>query len=177
MTNAPVPVPRTFNVAEFETAAYLNSVRDALNFLLNVPICNATQSTTQTLSTGVWTALSLDSTVVDSYGGHSNTTNNSRYTAQVAGWHLVSGAACIASNATSWRGIRSEKNAATVTGAATEVAAASGSPTTIATPSSIIFLNVGDYVESYGLQNSGGNLSTNVNSDADCALTVVWLHS
>jgi len=177
MANLPVPSPRTATVGETETGGYENSFRDALNFLLNPPICNATQNTLQTLTTAVWTALTLDATVVDSYGGHSNSTNNSRYTAQVAGWYMAFAAACFASNATGWRGVRLAKNGTAFAGAATEVGTNPTGVCTIASPSAIVFLNAGDYLEAYGFQNSGGNLATSVNSDADCSLTVAWIHT
>lgn len=181
MSNLTVPVMRTFNVGEYETGAFFNSnIRDATSFLLNPPICNAVQATAQTVSNILWTPLTLDSTIVDSYGGHSNSTNNSRYTAQAPGWYMVMGAVCWAANATGWRGVRTLKNGATASvGGATEVLAntVAAALTTIATPAVIVFLNSGDYVEVEGYQTSGGNLATAVNSDANCALTVVWLHA
>lgn len=174
-----VPSPRTWSVGEIETGSNFNaSVRDATTFLLNPPICNAIQATFQTVSTGLWTPLTLDSTVVDSYGMHSNSTNNSRATAQVAGWHLVSAASCWVSNATGWRGIRILKNGSTaIAGSGTEITANSSGVTAIATPSVFVYLNVGDYVEGEGYQTSGANLATSVNNDANCALTVIWLHT
>jgi hypothetical protein len=176
-----VPTPRTFTVGEIETAAFYNSsVRDAVGFLIGAPICNAVQATAQTVNSGIWTPLTLDSTVVDSYGGHSNSTNNSRYTAQVAGWYQVSGAVCWAANTTGWRGVRTLRNGVTATvGGATEVQAntVAAALTTLATPTVIVFLNVGDYVEVEGYQTTGAQLLTAVNSDANCAITVVWLHT
>lgn len=174
-----VPSPRTWSVGEIETGSNFNaSVRDATTFLLNPPICNAIQATAQTVSTGLWTQLTLDSTVVDSYGGHSNTTNNSRYTAQVAGWYLVTAASCWASNSTGWRGIRILKNGTTaVAGSGTEVAANSSGVTAIGTPSVILYLSVGDYVEGEGYQTTGSGLLTSVNNDANCGLTAIWLHA
>jgi hypothetical protein len=180
MANLAVPVMRTFTVGEYETAAYFNSnIRDAANFLLNVPACNAIQATLQSVPNTTWTSLSLDSTVFDPYGGHSVSTNNSRYTAQVAGWYLVFAAACYATNSTGWRGIRVAKNGTAVAGSATEIQAntVAAALTTIGTPSVIVFLNAGDYVEGQGYQTSGGALNTAVNADANCGLTTVWLHT
>jgi hypothetical protein len=177
VSNLPVPVMRNYVPGETEVGAFFNAQRDAMNFLLNVPACNAVQATPQTVGTAAWTSLALDSTVFDSYGGHSNSTNNSRYTAQVSGWYLVFAASCWPSNATGWRGIRVTKNGSQVAGGATEVGASAAGVTAIATPSVICFLNAGDYVEAQGWQNSGGNLNTSVNLDADCSLTAVWLHT
>lgn len=170
--------PRTFSVNETEVASYLNAVRDALTFLGNPPICNAVQATSQTVATGTnWVSLALDSTAADPYGMHSNTTNNSRATAQAAGYYMVFGAAAFASNGTGWRGARCTKNGAALAGGAAEIGANGAGVTAFSGPPVITYLNVGDYVESQGLQTSGGNLGTSVNSDADCSLTAVWIHA
>lgn len=181
MSNLAVPVQRTYSVGEYETGAFFNSnVRDATTFLLNIPICNAVQATTQSISNALWTPLTLDSTIVDSYGGHSNTTNNSYYTAQVSGWYLLSASVCFATNATGWRGVRVIANGATaIAGSATEVLAntVAAGLTTIASAASITYLTAGQYVQAEGYQTSGGALSTSVNNDAACAITAVWLHA
>lgn len=170
--------PRTFSVNETEVASYLNAVRDALTFLGNPPICNAVQATSQNVSTGTssWTSLALDSTAVDSYGMHSNTTNNSRATSQAAGYYMVFTAACYASNATGWRGTRSARNGAAIAGGAGEFGANGSGVTAIPSPPVITYLNIGDYVEAQGLQTSGATLGTSINSDADSSLTAVWVH-
>lgn len=177
MSNLPVPVPRTFAVAEVETGAYLNSLRDALNFLVNVPIAYVTQSATQTLTTSTWTAITYDQTVVDTYGGHSNSTNNSRYTAQVAGWYIVFGSACYAVNTTGQRGAAIAKNGTRVQGAAGFAQATSALSTATPSPPTIVYLAAGDYVEIQAYQSSGGNLATVSGSDLDSSMTVAWLHS
>ncbi|HZP55027.1 hypothetical protein [Actinocrinis sp.] len=175
MTNLPVPVPRTFTVGEVETGAYLNSLRDALNFLINVPIVTAGQASVQSIPNTTWTSLTLDTTVVDSYGGHSNTTNNSRYTAQVAGWYLCCGTCGFAANATGFRQIRLAKNGAQVTfSVATLPVVAATVATVIVTPTLQVFLAVGDYLEVQGFQSSGGALNT---TGADPSLTATWVHA
>jgi hypothetical protein len=172
-------VPRTFTVGETETAAFFNTnIRDTSNFLLNIPVCNAIQATAQTVSNSLWTPLTLDSTVVDSYGGHSNSVSNSRYTAQISGWYLVTASSCWISNATGWRGIRILKNGSTaIAGSGTEVAANGSGVTAIGTPSVIVYLNAGDYVEGEGYQTTGSTLNTSVNNDANCGLAIIWLHA
>lgn len=177
MANVPPPQPRTFSVDEVEVAAYMNAVRDALIFLANPPVCNAVQATPQNLTTGAWTSLSLDSTAVDTYGGHSNATNNSRYVSQAAGYYSLTNAVSVGSNGTGWRGVRTEKNGSQITGGASEIPSNGGGPTAIGSPEIITYLNVGDYAEAYGIQTSGGTLSTSVNTDANCAITVKWVHS
>lgn len=177
MTNLPVPSPRTFTVGETETASYLNSLRDALNFLVNVPAAYVTQSATQSLTSSAWTALSFDVTVFDSYGGHSNSTNNTRYTAQVAGWYMVFGCASTVANSTGQRGAAVAKNGTRVQGAAGFMQTTSALPPTVPSPPTIVFLAVGDYVEINAYQNGANPLATNSSSDLDSSMTVVWLHS
>ena len=177
MSNLPVPSPRTFVVVETETASYLNSLRDALNFLLNVPACFVTQSATQSLTSSAWTALTYDQSVFDSYGGHSNSTNNSRYTAQVAGWYLVFGCACFAANATNQRGAAVAKNGTRIQGAAGFTQTTSLLSPATPSPPTIAFLNAGDYVEVQAYQNSGGALATASGTDLDSSMTVVWIHA
>lgn len=178
MTNPAPPQPRTWGVNEVEVASYLNSVRDALLFLANPPVCNAVQASIQSIPTGTgWTSLALDSTAADPYGMHSNTTNNSRATSQAAGYYMVFGASAFASNATGWRGGRCAKNGSAIAGGAGEIGANGAGVTALSGPPVITYLNVGDYVESQGLQTSGGNLNTSVNNDADCSLTAVWVHA
>lgn len=177
MTNPPVPIPRTFSVSEVEVGAYLNSLRDALTFLVNVPACYVTQSATQSLTSSAWTALTFDQSVFDSYGGHSNVTNNSRYTAQVAGWYMVFGCASTVANTTGQRGAAVAKNGTRVQGAAGFMQTTSALPPTVPSPPTIVFLAVGDYVEINAYQNGANPLSTNSSSDLDSSMTVVWLHA
>jgi hypothetical protein len=170
----PVPSPRTFGVGEFEAGGYLNSVRDALLFLLNPPKAVLTQSTVQSLSSNVAAALTLDATTVDSYGGHSNTTNNSRYTAIVAGWYRVEPQGAWAASATGDRGIQVYKNGTAV---ATDWNVAPSSGATYAPGRKVgglVFLNAGDYVEGWAIQNSGGALNTFSNSSVMSDLEIKW---
>lgn len=177
MANLPVPSPRTFTVGETETASYLNSLRDALTFLVNVPAAYVTQSATQNLTSSTWTALSYDQSVFDSYGGHSNSVSNSRYTAQVAGWYMVFGCACFASNTTGQRGAAVAKNGTRIQGAAGFIQTTSALNPAPPSPPTIVFLNVGDYVEIQAYQNGANPLATASGSDLDSSMTVVWLHA
>lgn len=177
MSNLPVPSPRTFTVSEVETGSYLNSLRDALNFLVNVPAAFLTQSAVQSLTSSAWTALTFDQSVFDSYGGHSNVTNNSRYTAQVAGWYIVFGCACVSANATGQRGGAVAKNGTRVQGASALIQTTSALSPAPASPPCIVFLNAGDYVEIQGYQNSGGAINTNSSADLDSSMTAVWIHA
>jgi hypothetical protein len=177
MTNAPVPAPRTFGPGETETGGFLNSQRDGLNFLLNVPAAYLTQSTLQSVPNATWTAVNFDASTFDSYGGHSNSTNNTRYTAQVAGWYMVFGCGSIATNATGQRGTAAAKNGTRIQGAAGFYGAVAGNASVSPSPPTIVFLAAGDYIEIQVYQSSGGALNTAVGVDLDSSVTIVWLHA
>lgn len=171
-----MPSPRTFGVSEIETAGNLNSLRDAVTFALNPPLVRVSQTSVQTLTTNVWTAISMDTTVVDTYGMHSNVTNNTRATAIVTGWYWTSGAVAFAASATGTRGARLAVNGNVIAGSAQfGPPSASGSFATVTT-SLPLFLNAGDYVELQGVQNSGGNLNTLSATDLDSTLALLWAH-
>ncbi|EST24394.1 hypothetical protein [Streptomyces roseochromogenus] len=185
MSNLPVPslaAPVTgFPISQ----SYLTSqVYNPLTFAFNKPIFNAVQaSTTDTLTSGIsWTSLTFkDSAGIyqDTYGGHSLTTNPSRYVAQVAGWYTINGCATFSTTSTTGeRGVRIAKNGTQVQGMCTMLQA----PTTtsvspaIPTPTRDVFLNAGDYVEVQALQNSGVQLTTIAGTDLSSGLYVRFSH-
>jgi hypothetical protein len=177
MANLPVPSPRTFSVQETEVAAYMNAIRDALNFLLNKPIAQLVQNTIQSIANSTVTPVTFDGSVTDSYGGHSNVTNPDRYVAQVAGWYNISGPAAFATNGTGVRVARLRKSGTDVV----YFDAWAQAVTVAATPSAvcaegILFLNVGDYAQLGGYQTSGGALNTIV-AGPQSGMSVLWEHS
>lgn len=160
MANLPVPAPRTWTTGEVGTGAYENSLRDALNFLLAPPRARLTQASAATSVNGsAWTSIGLDSTGIDTYGGHSNSTNNSRYTAQAAGRYRVTVNNAWAANTTGIRLVRVAVNGNPVPGAAASMNATSALSAAHGV-SATVFLNVGDYVEMQGYQTTAGALST-----------------
>lgn len=178
MANAPVPSPRTFQVGEYENADYLDSVRDALNFLLSVPAATLVQiSATTSLTTGTWTAIGMDSSTFDNYGGHSNSTNNSRYTVQAAGKYLVGGAVAVANNSSGSRAAKVLKNGAVLQGPYSLVPPSSARPTSVTVAGFIVPCAVGDYLELAGFEDSGGTLATVITSDQSSFFTVLFVSS
>ncbi|MFE9844667.1 hypothetical protein [Streptomyces goshikiensis] len=171
-----VPAPATEVPGYYQTAALFNAqVRDLNNFALGPPVFRGYQATLQSLATGVWVSISLDTEAVDSDGGHSTVTNPSRYVCQVAGLYLVGGAVAFAANGTGYRGARMLLN-----GSSSITAAAAFLPATSAgsqgmTVLGTVQLAVGDYVEIQGSQNSGGSINTVVASDLACGMTVLWI--
>jgi hypothetical protein len=178
VTLAP-PVEATVAPGATITSALWNTgVRDGVNFLANKPILFVTQTTTQNLTSSTWTALNFDTTVVDTYGGHSNVTNNSRYVAQQPGYYLVGGAACTAANTTGQRGGCVAKNGTRVQGGGALIQATSALSATVPTGFVPVFLNgTGDYVEIHAYQNGANPLATAASSDLDSSMIVFWLHA
>lgn len=87
----PVPNPYSWNPGDKVTAPRLRDTATAVAFHTSRPAFYATQAAAQSIPNSTWTGITLDNAFVDNVGGHSNSTNNSRYTAQVAGWYLAIG--------------------------------------------------------------------------------------
>lgn len=180
MPNLPVPVLATEVPGNFLTAAlWLANVVNALTFALNPPDFMGHQTATQSIANTTWTALTVDAETVDTYGGHSTTTNTSRYVGQVAGYYQVSGVSAWAASSTGGRGAAIALNGTRMIGhAAFAMAAAAATPSAIATPTREVFLNgTTDYVEVQGYQASGGALATTAGVDVTSSLYVRWSHA
>ena len=177
-----VPAPITFIVGNDVTASQLNTnIRDAVDYLIGPPIATIYQTASQTLTNANTSyALTFDSTAVDSYNGHSNTVNPSRYVAQVPGWYLVTGAAVFSPTTSgNYRKAQVYKNGTAVPYATGQVPQVSSSSfaTAVAVAPTIVFLNgTGDYVELYATCDIA-NLTTTPNANNECFMTVFWLHS
>jgi hypothetical protein len=181
MANLPVPVPASATAgASIASSLWNSQVRDGLGYLLNDPVFVGTQTVSQNVLNNTWTAISLDTSQADSYSGHSNTTNNTRYTAQVAGYYSVCGVTCWTANATGVRASRIHVNGAVIQGTCQMFMTSSTNTTGVATPLRTIWLNVGDYVEIAGYNSSGlasPGLATGTASDLSSALYVIWSHA
>lgn len=131
-----------------------------LSFWDNKPTAILTVTTPQAaIANTTFTKIQFDTTVDDNWGGHSNTTNNSRYTCQVAGMYLVRGCAGWTANATGNRLVQIYVNGSAVSYAQTQHLAATASNNAMTEATSLVRLNVGDYVETWAFQGSGGSLS------------------
>lgn len=180
MTNLPVPSEGTAVVGVPLTAAFWNTnVRDAINFLLNPPMCEAYQtSATTTLPAGTWTPIGCDTNTVDSYGGHNTSTNNSRYVGPVPGWYQANGIVAFTTGASTYNQARIAKN-----GNPYQRSRATGTPSTgafnpIANPGPVqIFLNgTGDYIEIHGIMQAAGATAISLN-DVTSGMSIRWVHA
>lgn len=144
------------------------------NFLLYKPIAVLTQASVQSLPSGTLTAVTMDTSIVDSYSGHSGV-NPSRYTAQVPGWYEVTGTVGFAANGTGVRAARLMVNGSGISysdGWATTVGSGQAAE---CTAQAMLFLHVNDYVEVGGFQTSGGGLNTST-TGPQSSMTVVFEH-
>lgn len=170
---ATVPSPRTWVAGEVMTAANMNThVRDAINYLLAPPRCEAYQSVSQNCTTGTVTTLTFTSETVDTDGIHSTSVNTSRMTIVTPGRYKVLGGCGIAANATGSRTLRVAKNAATTK--AVRVAANTAGASTIMQIQDEVLCVAGDFIELTMTQDSGVTLATSAAQDSTY-LHVVWV--
>jgi hypothetical protein len=150
-----------------------------LSFQRNVPMAVLTVTTVSgansSIASGSFVAINFDTSLMDNYSGHSSTTNNSRYTAQVAGWYWVR--ACVSfsnANATGNRGVQLYVNGTAVAYVFTIVLAGTTANFCGYEASGPVFLNVGDYVEARAFQSSGSAIGLNA---AGNNMSLYWMHS
>lgn len=169
-----VPTPPTWTAGEKPTAAKMNQVRDLFNFLTAPPSCAAYQGTTATTLTtsGTVYPIGLDTEIFDVVQSgdtamHDNATNNSRLVARTAGKYRIGGQIAYVSNATGIRALNIRVNAAGNPASGTLIYSTQvqslTSGTAVVTGEPFLYpLAVGDYIEMFGQQTSGGSLATSV---------------
>jgi hypothetical protein len=173
-----VPISATQVAGNLITGALWNAGPAASNtFLTTVPLAEVYQTISQTLSNGTWTAISQDSTVLDTDGQHSGSINNSRFTCQVAGWYTVAGAVAFNANSTGSRAADIYRNGSPLLIASGAITAASNAIHVAVAAGLGLQLAVGDYLELYGWQNSGGNVTTAVGTQYSSFLYARWDHA
>lgn len=176
-----VPTPPTFTAGSNATSTVMQAVSDSAAYSLGAttsdgskkPLFRGTGTVAQSLATsGTAAPLLLDTEQVDYDNGHSTVTNTSRYTAQTAGYHDVAAQAAFAANTTGARVLYLAVNGAEFIGSRVETAGlVAGAVTAIQTVDTL-YLNVGDYVEVWAIQTSGGALNVST-----CRLAVAWRSS
>lgn len=173
------PTPYSWSVGDVATTAILDGIRDAQTWAQNPPDFVAYQATVQSIPNTAWTPIAFDTNVLDSYTGHSTTTNNSRYVCQsgAAGWYTACGVVAYSGNATGFRTARLQVNGSPLIGGAGYLNNDGSVEDGIVTPTRDVFLNVGDYLEVAGYQSSGGALNTQLDVDLRCAFWVRWSHA
>ncbi|MEU5426827.1 hypothetical protein AB0H73_14655 [Streptomyces olivoreticuli] len=170
-------VPTSASVApgQFITGALWNAQVKALNdYLTAPPVFSGYQTTAQSISNATFTSFTLDTEVVDSDGGHSTSTNTSRYIATVAGTYLVVGTAGWSGATTGYRRCRITLNGGVVPGAAVGADATNAVLCGQCVVTVVVMNGTTDYVEVQGQQSSGGALAA-YNADFAPSMRVYWL--
>lgn len=178
-------MPRTAPVMASEspgnllTGALWNANVKALgDFVTGKPIFSGIANTAQSIPNNVFTAMTIDTEVFDSDGGHSTTTNTSRYTCQVAGIYLLTGNVVLPASGTGTRGAEFNLNGTTaINGSEQLIAPSPGFATTIAPTPTYVRLAVGDYVQLMGFQNSGSPIVTTTVGAAMTYFSVEWIEA
>ncbi|MFE2352202.1 hypothetical protein [Kitasatospora cineracea] len=169
--------PTRYAGSNITAAVYKADVTDSVAFLANPPVATLTVTTPQAgpASSGAPNAaLQFDTEVVDTYNGHSTSTNNSRYTAVVAGRYKVRAAVCWNPNSTGARVIQFYKNGSAISYAQAQLPASPATNFSIPNLEARIDLAVGDYVEAWVAQNSGGALAIVA---AGTTMQILWEHA
>jgi hypothetical protein len=173
-----VPVMASEVPGNYVTGALWNAnVKAAGDFLTGVPLFSAYAAAAQSVPNNVFTAMSLDTEVFDTDGGHSTVTNTSRYTCQVAGIYLLMGVAVLPASGAGTRGAAIGLNGSTtgIIGSEQLLAPSPAFATTIAPTPTYQRLAVGDYVSLLGWQNSGAAISTVTVGAAMTSFTAQWV--
>lgn len=172
-----VPASASEAPGNFLTGALWNAQVKALtDFVTGAPSAQLYASTAQSVPDGTGaTILALDSEVWDSDGGHSTTTNTSRYTVQVAGKYLVLGTMTFGNNTSGIRGVGINVNGNSVRGSTVQSTTLPTANTWVGQANTVIQCAVGDYIEMYCFQTSGAALSTNPSTKFGPALVVLWV--
>ena len=164
---ATIPTVPTITSNSTPSIATLNQLASCVSFACTIPAF-ATLTGSQTLTTATTTALTW-TTGTDRDGGHSNSVNPTRYTAQTPGYYDLSADVEFASSATGTRlayfqvttGANNPGGAGNTTAFGLKCTTpAGGTPARLSIGMLSPYLYLLDYLEVYAYQNSGGGLST-----------------
>lgn len=145
------------------------------DFYTAAPIFRGRQNSAIITATATWYAQPLATIDVDSDSGHSG--SGSQYVCQVAGWYWVMGAVAWAGTGVQQRiDAAIAKNGAVVLGSQQSYIKPASDFSAISAETTV-YLALGDYVEVWGRQMTGGNVNTFVGSDLCPSLNVLWVHS
>lgn len=143
-------------------------------FSASIPAARVTNSGDQTIgNTGV-TALAFDTERYDTANLHTSG-NNTLLTAPVAGIYAITAQVQWASNATGFRQVSLQKNAASFLAVDTRNAVGGVTNTTAQTVTTQARLAAGDFVRAQVYQDSGGDLAVKAFSELSPEFSMTWL--
>lgn len=172
MTALPT-VPQFGNGAS--TLTQLQQLAECVAFTMNPPAVKAKQVVAQTLTNGVFTALTFTVDDLDNVNGHDTSSNTSRYTAKYNGWMWVGGGPNFSVDGVAGRGARWVVNGVNVDGS--EIMLPSVGALNLGLPARgmPIYMTAFDYLELHVWQNRGSNLDTVVTSPAQSVMAAFWM--
>ena len=139
------------------------------------PVALLTQETAQSILNNNWTTITYDGEEYDTHAGHSNSANNTRWTVPTgwAGYYWLYQAFMIPANNVGRRGARFLRNGNPIRG---DVITGPGpSFHQNVTIGRLVQLNVGDYLEAQGYQESGATQSTFVGATATSVFSIMFV--
>ena len=142
------------------------------------PACRAYHSVAVSLSTGVDTALSLNSERFDNAAMHSTSSNTSRITVPTGGGgkYLFGAVIEYASNVTGGRGCHIKLNGTTYIAKMVMQANTDGGSSSVTNTSSYA-MSAADYVEAFGYQGSGGALNVQSTGNYSPEFWAIWFRN
>ena len=167
-----IPTIATATAGTVATAAYMNSIKAANDFWALTPRAYVYQSSVTSVanSAASWTLLPMQAEVFDIVQSgdspmHDTTTDPSRIYIRTAGKYEINGQVQIVLNSAGYRAAQVRLNAAGSGSGGTQLAlnvvdASSAALVSLPIPTVEVDLSVGDYVEAFAQQNSGGALNT-----------------
>ncbi len=165
----------TWTTGQVVTAAQMNSTnRDLGNFVLAPPLAILRQTVAQSIPNNTYTSLTFDTEDIDRDNAHSTSSNTSRYTSQTQGYYDHDGNFPLNSNATGQRALRWAVNATAVNASEAIIAASGAGGVSLTAVGRLIFLNVGDFSELQGFQNSGVAINTLVSGSQAAGASIRW---
>lgn len=177
---ATLPAPHTWTAGDDATSGFLQTLTDAINFLIDPPFAHVYQDTAISLATsGSFQVITFNQEARDNDTMHSIVSNTSRLVATTAGRYQIWGAVSMAANATGLRAWQLRKNANASNSGGTLLPdayyASAGSATgTVLAISAEVLLAATDYIEVFARQDSGGALNT-LSGDGRLYLAMRWL--
>jgi hypothetical protein len=171
--NGPAQIGALAQTTETVLSTQITMLQSSIATLANPARAQMRQIAVQTLTTGVFTPITFTAEDHDSAGGHSNSVNTSRYTAQVAGLYEFGGGVAFAASGTGARICAWFKNGVQIDGSDVALATAgAGLATRIPARIIQVQLAVSDYVELAALQDSGASLDTFASGSVRSTMTV-----
>lgn len=178
-----VPSPAFEASGNTVASALWNSGPKAMgDFYLSPPMFRGHQSVAQAVATNTYVAMKIDVTDIDTDNGHSNVTNNTRYTCQVAGWYYVEGFVALTNTAGAQDVLRTFMSLNASGGLPNQVFSLDQQLVKPANDYAAVYgsgmlkMAVGDYLEIYGIHGAGTTINTAPNVDLCPAMNVVWMH-